>query len=117
MIDRFQFALPQSAKGDSGRCSTSRERTNMRIVKIHAGEALWRNNKLRAGILGRWLVADGDTAREGHAVVQVWIEGALHDVVAPATGRLTISAPRLAVVEPGFLLATLAVAAETPAGA
>jgi hypothetical protein len=41
----------------------------------------------------------------------------LHDIVAPATGRLAISAPALAVIEPGFLLATLTVDAEVAAGA
>jgi hypothetical protein len=38
--------------------------------------------------------------------------GALHDIVAPATGRLTISASKLAVIEPDFLLVTLAVVPE-----
>ena len=80
----------------------------MTMIRINADEALWRNNVLPEGILERWLVADGQITREGHAVAQVWIEGALHDIVAPATGRLAISAPALAVIEPGFLLATLA---------
>ena len=60
----------------------------MKIIRINADEALWRNNMLPEGILECWLVADGDTAREGHAVAQIRIEGALHDIVAPATGRL-----------------------------
>jgi pyruvate/2-oxoglutarate dehydrogenase complex dihydrolipoamide acyltransferase (E2) component len=89
----------------------------MKTIRINADEALWRNNMLPEGILERWLVADGETAREGHAVAQVRIEGALHDVVAPATGRLAILAPTLAVIEPGFLLATLAVDAEVAARA
>jgi hypothetical protein len=65
----------------------------MKTIRINADEALWRNNMLPEGILQRWLVADGETAREGHAVAQVRIEGALHDIVAPATGRLAILAP------------------------
>ncbi len=88
----------------------------MKIIRINADEALWRNNMLPEGILERWLVADGDTAREGHAVAQIRIESALHDVVAPATGRLAISASALAVIEPGFLLATLAVDSVVSAG-
>lgn len=88
----------------------------MKIIRINADEALWRNNMLPEGILERWLVADGDTAREGHAVAQIRIESALHDVVSPATGRLAISAPTLAVIEPGFLLATLAVDTVVSAG-
>jgi pyruvate/2-oxoglutarate dehydrogenase complex dihydrolipoamide acyltransferase (E2) component len=89
----------------------------MKTIRINADEALWRNNMLPEGVLERWMVADGETARKGHAVAQIRIEGALHDIVAPATGRLTIAAPRLAVIEPGFLLATLAVDAEVAAGA
>ena len=81
----------------------------MKILRINADEALWRNNMLPEGILERWLVADGVIAQAGHAIAQVRIESALHDVVAPETGRLAISAPPLAVIEPGFLLATLAV--------
>ena len=89
----------------------------MKTIRINADEALWRNNVLPEGILERWLVADGEAAREGHAVAQIRIEGALHDIVAPATGRLTIAAQKLSVIEPGFLLATLAVDAEVAAGA
>jgi pyruvate/2-oxoglutarate dehydrogenase complex dihydrolipoamide acyltransferase (E2) component len=89
----------------------------MKTIRINADEALWRNNMLPEGVLERWLVADGAIARAGHAVAQVRIEGALHDIVAPATGRLTIAAPKLTVIEPGFLLATLAVDAEAAAGA
>lgn len=92
-------------------------RTNMKIIRITADEALWRNNMLPEGILERWLVADGEIAREGHAVAQIRIEGALHDIVAPTTGRISITAPILAVVEPGFLLATLAANAEIATGA
>lgn len=89
----------------------------MKTIRINADQALWHNNMLPEGVLERWLVADGGTTREGHAVAQIRIEGALHDIVAPATGRLTIAAQKLSVIEPGFLLATLAVDAEVAAGA
>jgi pyruvate/2-oxoglutarate dehydrogenase complex dihydrolipoamide acyltransferase (E2) component len=89
----------------------------MKTLRINADEVLWRNSMLPEGVLERWLVADGDTAHAGHAIAQVRIEGALHDIVSPATGRLTIAAPRLSVVDPGFLLATIAVGAEAPAEA
>ena len=88
----------------------------MKTIRINADEELWRNSMLPEGVLERWLVADGDTARAGHAIAQVRIEGALHDVVAPATGRLAISAPALAVIDPGFLLGTLAVEAAAAVG-
>jgi pyruvate/2-oxoglutarate dehydrogenase complex dihydrolipoamide acyltransferase (E2) component len=81
----------------------------MKTFRINADQALWRNSMLPEGILDRWLIVDGDTARAGHAIAQVRIEGALHDIVAPVTGLLSISAPKLSVIKPGFLLATLAV--------
>ncbi len=87
----------------------------MKTIRINADEALWRNSMLPEGILERWLVADGETAQAGHAVAQLRIEGALHDIVAPATGRLAIATPELAVIEPGFLLATLAADVEVAA--
>ena len=89
----------------------------MTTLRINAGEVLWRNSMLPEGILERWLVAEGGTAYAGHAIAKVRIEGALHDIVAPATGRLAISAPRLSVIDPGFLLATLVVGAEAAAEA
>jgi pyruvate/2-oxoglutarate dehydrogenase complex dihydrolipoamide acyltransferase (E2) component len=89
----------------------------MKTLRINADEAFWRNSMLPEGILERWLVSDGDTARAGHAIAQVRLEGALHDIVAPATGLLSISAPSLSVIEPGFLLATLALDTEVAAGA
>jgi hypothetical protein len=84
-------------------------RLNMKTISINADKTLWRNTMLPGGILERWLIADGDIAREGHAIGELRIGSALHDVVAPATGRLAISAPQMAAIEPGFLLATLAV--------
>ena len=89
----------------------------MKNIRINADEALWRNGMQPGGIVERWLVADGEIAIEGHGVAEVRIEDALHDIVAPATGRLTIAAPRFAAIEPGGLMATLAVDAVAAAGA
>ena len=79
----------------------------MKNIRINADEALWRNSMLPGGIVERWLVADGEIVLEGHGLAEIRIEGTLHDIVAPATGRLTIAAPRFAAIEPGGLLATL----------
>ena len=87
----------------------------MKTIRINADEALWRNSMLPEGIIERWLVADGETTRKGRAVAQVRIEGALHDILAPAAGRLIIAAHTLSVIEPGLLLATIAVGAEIAA--
>lgn len=81
----------------------------MKTIRINADEALWCNTMLPGGILERWFIADGDIASEGHAIGEVRIGSILHDVFAPATGRLAISAPKLAAIEPGALLGTLTV--------
>lgn len=80
----------------------------MKVIEIKADEALWSNSMLPKGTVAKWLVADGGLARKGHGVAAVRIEGALHDVIAPRDGRLRIETAVNDVIEPGSLLATLA---------
>ena len=79
----------------------------MKTIAIKADEALWQNNMLTEGIVVRWFVADGDLARAGHRMAEIRIEGALHDIVAPADGCVKIEMGVSSVIEPGSLLATL----------
>jgi pyruvate/2-oxoglutarate dehydrogenase complex dihydrolipoamide acyltransferase (E2) component len=81
----------------------------MQTVKINADQALWATSMLPEGTVERWFVAQGAIAHAGHSVAEVRIEGALHDIVSPVSGRLTIVAPANNVIEPGSLLATVAV--------
>lgn len=80
----------------------------MKTIAVNADEALWRNAMLPEGVVVRWFVADGDLAQAGHRMAEVRIEGALHDIVAPANGRVKIEMGASSVIEPGSLLATLA---------
>jgi pyruvate/2-oxoglutarate dehydrogenase complex dihydrolipoamide acyltransferase (E2) component len=80
----------------------------MKTIAVNADEAMWRNGMLPEGVVVKWFVADGDLARAGHRMAEVRIEGALHDIVAPANGRLKIEANVNSVIGPGSLLATLA---------
>jgi hypothetical protein len=87
----------------------------MMPIRIDADEALWRNSMLPQGVLERGLVADGDTARAGHAIAQVRIEGAAR------CRRASRRTPRhfggcARGDRPGLLLATVAVEAEAAAG-
>ncbi|HET7889201.1 MAG TPA: lipoyl domain-containing protein [Bradyrhizobium sp.] len=79
----------------------------MTAIEIKADEALWRNNMLPEGSVVKWTVADGGFARAGHAIAEVRIEGAVHDIVAPVDGRLKVAVGVNGVIEPGMLLATL----------
>ena len=80
----------------------------MTTIEIKADESLWQNNMIPEGVIVRWFVADGDMADAGHRMAEVRIEGALHDIIAPANGRVKIEMGASSVIEPGSLLATLA---------
>lgn len=77
----------------------------MQDIKID--EALWASSMLPEGIVERWFVADGAKVATGDLMAEIRIEDALHEITAPASGRLTIVAAANAVVEPGSLLARL----------
>lgn len=79
----------------------------MQEIKVDA--ALWASSMLPEGIVERWFIADGATVAAGEAIAELRIEDALHEIVSPANGRLTIVAPLNLIVEPGSLLATLVV--------
>lgn len=75
------------------------------MADVHVAEELWSTGMLPEGILERWFVADGACVRAGEAVAAVRIGEALHDIAAPAEGRLMILAPVNEVVDPGCIIA------------
>jgi pyruvate/2-oxoglutarate dehydrogenase complex dihydrolipoamide acyltransferase (E2) component len=74
---------------------------------ISLDEALWRNSMLPEGILERWLVEDGATVALGEHLAEVRIESALHEIMSPGHGVLTILTAPNAVVEPGTAVGRL----------
>jgi hypothetical protein len=81
----------------------------MSVISVKLDESLWATSLLPEGVVERWFVEDGGITQGGHRLAEVRIEGALHDVVSPATGRLNIYARALHVIEPGSVLATIEV--------
>jgi len=79
----------------------------MHTTDIRADEAFWATSMLPEGLLERWLVADGCILTAGDPVAQIRIEEGLHDILAPADGRLTRLSAENDVIEPGSLLATV----------
>lgn len=77
------------------------------MSEIKVDEALWASSILPEGTVVRWLVPNGAMVTAGHAIAEVRIEDALHEITAPASGRVTIVAGENSVVDPGSLLATL----------
>ena len=60
---------------------------------------------LPKGILERWMVEDGARVQVGEAVAAARIGEALHDIVSPAFGRITIMAPAGDLIDPGCIFA------------
>ena len=77
------------------------------MLDIKVDENFWASSMLPEGIVERWFIVDGATIRAGELIAEVCIEGALHEIIAPAGGRATIVAAMNAVIEPGSTLATL----------
>lgn len=77
------------------------------MVEIKVDETLWQSDMAPEGLLERWLVSDGAAVKAGQAAVEVRIEDALHELMAPAAGRLVKLAAEGDVVEPGSILARI----------
>lgn len=73
-------------------------------ARISIAPGLWATSLLPEGILERWIFADGQEVEIGDPVAVVRIESALHDIIAPAKGRLHIQSKTNAVVEPGCVI-------------
>jgi hypothetical protein len=62
----------------------------MQDIKVN--EALWASSMLPEGIVERWFIADGAIVAAGDPMAEIRIEDALHEIMAPVSGRLTIVA-------------------------
>jgi pyruvate/2-oxoglutarate dehydrogenase complex dihydrolipoamide acyltransferase (E2) component len=79
------------------------------MQEIKVDSALWATSMLPEGVVERWLVVDGAIVAAGDPMAELRIEDALHEITAPACGRVTIVAAVNTIVEPGSLLGSLAV--------
>ena len=77
------------------------------VMDITVSEELWASSMLPEGVVERWLVSNGATVEVGDRVAEVRIEDALHEIMAPASGRLTIAAAVNDIVEPGSVIGRL----------
>jgi hypothetical protein len=77
------------------------------MTDINLNEELWRNSMLPEGILERWYVDDGTAVTIGERIAEVRIESALHAIMSPGKGVLTILAEKNSVVEPGTIVGRL----------
>jgi len=65
---------------------------------------LWATSILPEGILERWIFAEGSQIEAGDPIATVRIEGALHDILAPARGTLHVQCAANQVIEPGAVI-------------
>jgi pyruvate/2-oxoglutarate dehydrogenase complex dihydrolipoamide acyltransferase (E2) component len=82
------------------------------MQEIKVDSALWATSMFPEGVVERWLVVDGAIVAAGDRMAELRIEDALHEIMAPASGRVTILAAANTIVEPGSLLGNLAVSSE-----
>jgi hypothetical protein len=78
------------------------------VMDINIDEMLWASGIMPEGMVERWFVSDGTIVAFGDRLAAVRIEDALHEIIAPANGRLSIVVATNGMVEPGSLLARLA---------
>jgi biotin carboxyl carrier protein len=100
-------ALPADS-GDAVHRRRAQLLLEIAMQEIRIDEALWATSTMPEGTLVRWLVPDGATVAAGKPIAEVRVEDALHEIIAPASGRVTIVTASNKVVEPGTMLATLA---------
>lgn len=74
------------------------------MTEIRIDEALWENTMAPEGVLARWAAPDGAEVSRGAHVADVLIEGARHEIMAPAGGLLRHEAQTLFVIEPGAVI-------------
>ena len=81
--------------------------TDMTVLRI--SESLWSSAMLPEGIVERWMRNEGETVKLGEPVAEVRIEDSLHEILAPAAGRLHIWAKANSVIDPGTGLGEVAI--------
>lgn len=75
---------------------------------VIASEQLWAANMAPGGLLEEWRALDGARVEKGQALVELRIEDALHEILAPAGGVLVRSAKTGDVIQPGDRLGWVA---------
>ncbi len=74
------------------------------VAKITVAPDLWSTSIMPEGLLEKWLFNDGSSVSAGDPVATLRIEDALHDLLAPSTGRLSITVKANSMVEPGAVI-------------
>lgn len=76
--------------------------------EVRIDEGLWEDLMVPEGVLTQWIAPDGALVKQGAHVADVMIEGALHEIMAPTTGRLRHEVATMYVIEPGTVIGRIA---------
>jgi pyruvate/2-oxoglutarate dehydrogenase complex dihydrolipoamide acyltransferase (E2) component len=74
------------------------------ITPVQVDSSLWATSLLPEGMVERWLRPDYDYVLKGQALAVVRLEDALHEIIAPAEGWLSIDRKTNSVIEPGMVI-------------
>ncbi len=77
------------------------------MVELIVPEGLWRAAVAPEGILEKWRAEEGSAVQPGQVLAEVRIEDALHELTAPAAGRLSIFTAQGCVIDPGAVIGRL----------
>ncbi len=77
-------------------------------MDIRIAEDFWSSRMLPEGIIERWIATDGSLVEMGAPIAEVRIEESLHEIIAPASGRLVVYVTNNDVIEPGSVIGQIA---------
>jgi pyruvate/2-oxoglutarate dehydrogenase complex dihydrolipoamide acyltransferase (E2) component len=78
------------------------------MTPIRIETELWATSLLPEGMIEKWLKPDGAFVEKGDPLAMLCVEGALHELLSPAEGWLTIDRKTNDVVEPGAVIGHVA---------
>ncbi len=73
-------------------------------MDIRIAEDFWAGRMLPEGVVERWIAANGAEVEAGKPVAEVRIEDSLHEIIAPASGRLVTFVSNNDIIEPGSVI-------------
>ena len=76
---------------------------------IRVDEGLWASVMAPEGTVEWWFHQDGAQVQTGDKLAEVRIEGACHELVAPASGKLQIMAMAGSLIDPGAVIGQVVV--------
>lgn len=74
------------------------------IIDIKVPPELWSSSIMPEGVFEKWLQPEGASVKAGSPIACIRIEGMLHELMAPSTGKLKYSYKVNSVIDPGCVV-------------